>query len=304
MRKFLVYYNAETGEIKAITPAKEELFSDFACTQIPFETAFKFLNGEYTTQSWYVASCSTEQDGVLTQDQFDFQLQVDDKLTMIPRKDYMLNVTSAIEVTLIPIDSRVEISVPDVKFPMNLKDREDMIFYVTKRNDPSEVYATFSVNPEELFEKKKISFPFDAKVRDCSVYTKKMFRFYQMSIQHTRKKMNQIGSSVRQNTLVNYRYTKKAITADNGINVIHKINNGTLELYITGDTSHIPHYINSAMILLTKPRDPTVLIKAITFNIQELIDNGRLTINLPDDIGENFGIAGYPYMEQLTFTRK
>lgn len=304
MRKFHVFYDEQSGEIKAISPNMETDFPNFSVTKIPFDTAFKFLSGEYSTNGWFVSSTSTPENGILTQDQFDFQPQVDDELTMVPRKDYMVNMASAIDVTLIPIDSRIEIAVPEVKVNLNLKGKPDMIFYVTKRNDPSEVFATFTVNVEELFEKKKLSFPFEAKIKDCSVYTKKLFRFYQMSIQHTRKKMTQQGSHMRHNTLVEYRYTKKVVKADNGINVVHNINNRTLDLYITGDTSHIPHYQNSVMLMLTKPRDPTVLIETITYDIQQLIDLQKITITLPDNVGTDFGISGYPYMEQLTFTRK
>jgi hypothetical protein len=251
-----------------------------------------------------VSSSSTEEEGILTQDQFDFQTHIDEELTMVPRKDYMVNMSSAIEITLIPIDSRVEVSVPDIKVKLNLKGKPDMVFYVTKRNDPTEVYTSFTVNVEELFEKKTLSFPFDVKVKDCSVYTKKMFRFYQMTIQHTRKKMTQQGSNMRHNTLVTYRYTKKPVKAENGINVVHNINNRTLDLYITGDTSHIPHYVNSVLLMLTKPRDPTVLIDTLKYDIQKLIDDQKITLTLPDNIGNDFGISSYPYMEQLTFTRK
>lgn len=304
MRKFYVFYDDQSGIIKAISPNYETDFIDYAVTQIPFETAFKFLNGEYSTTGWYVSSLSSESEGVLTQDQFDLQPQVDDELTMVPRKDYMVNLSSAIDLTLIPIEGRIEVSVPEIKVKLDLKGKPDMLFYVTKRNDPSEVYLTFSVNIEELFEKKTISFPFDGKFKDCSIYTKKVFRFYQMSIQHTRKKMSQQGGHMRHNTLVEYKYTKKPVKADNGINIVHNINTNTLKLNITGDTSHIPHYVTDVMLMLTKPRDPMVLIDTVTYDIQKLIDLETLTIDLPDNVGTEFGISSYPHMEQLTFTRK
>lgn len=304
MKKFYVFYDEASGVIKAISPNYETDFLNFGVTQIPFETAFKFLSGEYSTNGWYVASSSTLENGVLTQDQFDFTPQVDTELTMVPRKNYMLHVKSAIDIAFIPLEERIEVTVPEMDFKINTKGKEDMIFYITKRNDPSEVFATFKVNVEELFTEGKVSIPFTTKVKDFSVYTKRMFRFYQFSVQHTLKKMVQFGDNMRHNKLVNFRYTKKPFTADNGINVIHNINTGTLELYITGDTSHIPHFVNNTLLMLTKHRDPTVLIDTITFDIQQLIDQEKITLTLPDNVGTEFGLASYPYMEQLTFTRQ
>jgi hypothetical protein len=304
MRKFNVYYDEATGEIRALSPNVEPDFAHLGGTKISFEVAFKFLNGEYNTTGWFVASCSTPEDGVLTQDQFDFTPQVDEHLSMVPRKDYMFNMVSAIDIAFIPIEERIEVTVPELKIKLKTKGREDMVFYVTKRNDPSEVYSTFTVNVDELFKEGKVSIPFTTNVKDFSVYTKKMFRFYQFSVQHTLRKMAQFGGTMRHNKLVDFRYTKKAKKADNGINVIHNINNRTLELHITGDTSHIPHYINDVMLMLTKHRDPTVLIDTITYDIHKLINDQTIVLPLPDNVGDDFGLASYPYMEQLTFTRK
>jgi hypothetical protein len=207
-------------------------------------------------------------------------------------------------VVFVPKDSCIEIAIPEIKGKLNTRNREDMIFYVTKRNDPSEVYSSFKVNVDELFQKGMVRIPFEMKAKDFSVYTRKMFRFYQFSVQNTLKKISQFGGNMRHNRLVAFQYTNKVVKADNGINVIHNINNSTLELTITGDTSHIPHYINSVMLMLTKHRDPTVLIDTVKYDIQHLINYGKFVIPLPENVGIDFGISSYPYMEQLTFTRK
>lgn len=304
----LVYYDQLTGAIKAITHNPIMEFSEYAVTRLPHYTAYKFMSGEWDTSTWFVTSDSTPDQGSVRQNQFDYMAVISNELTEVPRYDASQHIGSAITVSVYTALKTVEISVAKIKVEFDLAKVIDlnMVFYLTKRNDPSVVYGEFTVSIKELFESGAMTFTYKAEVRDVSLYTKKIFRFYQLHVK--RNKLTRRNTShLRENRLVTYKLIDKIDKLATGILVIHNTKNNTLNISINGDTNDVTDLLDELSIenvplFLTHPRDPMVLVDNLSFQLGDITKS--ITIQIPDHAGNTFGISGYPYMDNLFFMRK
>ena len=302
-----LYYDARTGEIKAISPIASDDFKQWACTKIPLPTATKFLSGEWDTTRWYVASESTEEHGIVRDTQFDYLPVVSDDLVSIPRAEASQHSSSAITLTVYTSIKTLDVSIAKIDTEINLDKlpEQEMVFYMTKRNDPTVVYGEFTVSVAELFEKGSLSFTYDFEATDVSLYTKQLFRFYQLNVKRNKMTKRKAHSYLRVNTLVPYTQITKRKEAASGILVVHNVNKNTLEISIDGDVADITADLNNeiAPLFLTRHRDPTVLVDNLAFNLKELNEGNVITIALPEGVGSEFGVSGYPYIDNLFFMR-
>ena len=307
--KSYLYYDANTGEIKAISPIPSEDFAQWACTKIPLPTATKFISGEWDTTRWFVASESTEEDGIVRDTQFDYVPVVTEELVAIPRAEVSQHISSAVTINVYTSIKTIEVTVAKIDVKLDLKNlpEAEMLFYVTKRNDPSVVYGEFTVPVEELFETGAITIPYEFDATDVSVYTRKLFRFYQLNVKRNKLSKRKLHTHLRVNTLVPYKEIKKRseAEAESGIIVVHNVNKGTLEISMEGDVDDITSDLNNDTVplFLTRPLDPTILIDNLYFNLSELVDGNVVVLPVPENAGDEFGVSGYPYIDNLFFMR-
>jgi len=66
---------------------------------------------------------------------------------------------------------------------------EDLKFYITKKNNPHELYQAISINPADLIKNKNIVYDLShlrtrAKLANVDIYTKRVFKNYGLKIKH------------------------------------------------------------------------------------------------------------------------
>jgi hypothetical protein len=301
--KFYLYYNDGTGEIKAISPIQSNEFKDYALTRIEPKVAHKFMTGELDPIHWFVGSDTTEDNCVLTNTQFDISSKPSDVIEEIQLAVSGLQNPSAINVTVYTKSKQVKISVPATAAKMDMKRlREDtMSFYISKRNDPSHVYAIITCKIDELFEKGSMTFDVKTLVGDFQVYTRKIFRSYELTIRRS-SSMQDIGNR-RSNKLRNYQRYQQI--NEDYLLATHQPSDNTLTISLMGDKQDLnTSGTDSAILFLTKPNDPTVLESTVRFNWTQIDSNRPVVIKLPDTVGTSFGICSFPYTDNLLFIRK
>lgn len=302
MKRFHVYYNAVTGIIRSISPVITDEHPDCAVTQIDYTTALNFLTGVWDSTSWFVNSNSSETNGVLTQSQFDLLPAGSGGLESIPRENSLYTINSAIVVTVYTKSNTFEVTIPTIRPVLDFANipSENMVFILTKRNDPSYVIAEITVPIKELFDTGVFRYQFKSTLLDFSVYTEKVFRFYQLKIK--KNATTRSTNNGRINKLVEFRKIKKIKDASSGIIVVHNINKHVLEISLV-DIEYEPDAYTTGQLYLTKKNDPTILIDIITFAWADLYSNKSIVVPILPIIGKSFGIASFPYTDELSFMR-
>lgn len=304
MKRFNVYYEENTGTIRSISPVLTSEHSDCSVSTIDYDTALLFLTGVYDPSSWFVNPHSNENQCSLTQNQFDLLPMGNNNIESIPRENISHKVTSAIFITVFTKSKIIQVSIPANKNSV-LLDRytnTDMVLYLTKRNDPSYVVAEFTIPVNQLFSTGNIQLSFKSDLNDYSVYTKKLFRFYQLKV--TKSLFGKVINNGRINKLVMYTTVKSNHDVIYGILVNHNINTNELSIQLIDSETdiHNEYNISSIILYLTKDRDPTILIHTINIDFMTLISGECITVPLPL-IGDTFGISSYPYTDSLNFMR-
>ncbi len=271
-------------------------------------SANKFLSGEWDTNQWFVSSSSTDDNCIISMNQFDYVVDSQDTIEELPRSENTQHIKSAIRVAIYTKLKRFELSVAPEATSLNLKGLEDdtMEFFITKRNDPSHVLTIITTTAKELFEQGTLIFDFPVDGNDFSVLTKKLFRFYQLTVKRNKMTNRSQHAHHRVNTLVSYKQIKTLAEGRDGIIVIHNVNTGLLEISLDGEVHDITTEMNSTgvTIFLTHPRDPTILIDTVKFDLRDIDFNKTLTLPVAREAGLQFGIAGFPYVDKLSFLRK
>lgn len=302
-----VYYDENTGAIKVIAPVPLVEYEQWAVTKLDMMSACKFLSGEWDTNQWFVSSASTAEHCILSQNQFDFVLQDDAPMVEIQQTHNSHLIMSAINVTIYTKLRLLELTVSSEAAKVNLDRLEDdsMQFFVTKRNDPSHVYAIITCQARELLSTGKLSFDLPIEAADFSVMTKKIFRYYTLQIKRNKIARREHGWQ-RFNDLVAYRQVDNVEQARDGILVTHNLTQKRLEISLDGDVHDLAHILGSysAMMFLTKKKDPTILIDIIKFDLRDIDLNQQVTVKLPEHVGLEFGVSGFPYADKLSFLRK
>lgn len=305
MNKFYVYYEEESGHIQLLSPVKNDAYPACSVTTIDYDLASKFILGEWNMSEWHIASESTYDHGILIENNRDLRLFSGDKIESIQRETVSSKATCAIFVTVYTKSNIFEVSIPPnligVKLPKLEKD--DMTFFLTKRNDPTQVISEFTVEIAELFTHGWVQLPFKSTLDDFSVFTKKQFRNYQLKM----KKRVAIATphNGRINTLVPFTKIKNQELVEGSINVVHNINTNTLTISLVDlDFTELSQVVQTTgSLFLTKENDPTILIDIVKFNWGDFTASSSINIKLNKKVGI-FGIASYPYADHLTFMRK
>ena len=306
MRKSYIYYEEGTGSIRSITPVQTNEHPNCVYTQVDFDIALKFLTGAWDPAAWFVDSISTQEEGTLSQIQFDLLPGGNGHLEVIPRDTSNSKMTAAIFVNIYTRTKMFEVSIPTMRPDLDL-DRlkvKHMIFYLTKRNDPSVVLEEISIPIKELFKEGNVKVEFKADVRDFTVYTNKLFRFYQLKVRNNMH-VSRINNG-RINKLIAYQNIEDITSNIDGINVVHNINKNMLEIRLLDILSDIANDVPSSQELqlyLTKPNDPTILIDMISVSV-DLLMTGKVIYVPLIGVTDDFGVASYPYTNTLTFMRK
>lgn len=307
MKTFL-YYDQTTGVIKAISPIQSSEFDRWSLTRIDIPTANKFLMGEWDTNQWFVSSATTEENCILSTNQFDYLPKTSNTIEVLPRSEHTQHIKTAIGVTIYTKLKKFELTVDTEIAKIDFSKIEDdtMEFFITKRNDPSHILGMITTSATELFEKGTLIFDFPIEGNDFSVSTKRLFRFYQLTVRQNKLSKRVKYAHQRYNTLVPYTRILMPQDGNDGIMVVHYVNKNQLEISMAGDGCDLSysHDSDAAMIFLTKPHDPTILIHVINFNLRDIDHNKRVTVHLPEHVGNEFGVAGFPYADKLSFLRK
>jgi hypothetical protein len=306
--KTFLYYDQSTGVIKAISPVQSSEFDKWALTKLDIPTANKFLMGEWDTNHWFVSSNTTEDKCVLSMNQFDYLPQTSTTIEVLPRSEHSQHIKTAIGVTIYTKLQKFELSVAPEAAKLDLSKIEDdtMEFFITKRNDPSHILGMITTNAKELFEKGTLIFDFPVEGNDFSVSTKRLFRFYQLTVRRNKVSNRVKHSHHRYNTLVPYTRIKTMQDGKDGIIVVHNVNKDQLEISLDGEVYDITTDASSeiATLFLTRERDPTILIDIVKLDLRDIDYNKTVVIPVPHDAGVDFGISGFPYVDKLSFLRK
>lgn len=308
MSDFYVYYEERTGKIKVLSPVESDDQPQCAVTRIPSETAIRFITGEDNVDKWFITANSTPEQGYLTQNEFDLKPLDTGKVISIQRASPTQAFSSAIFVRVFTTRKKFEVAIPEqfINYEMKYDLPDNLEFHLTRRNDPTVVYEDFVVSVKELFEKGKVECDMTVEAKDFSVFTKQYFMHYQLEVKRSfgGGKSKRVGNT-RFNKLVCFDLVKKEKDANNGIIVIHNINNSTLEIRVLGHESELQFDgMTQGILFLTKHRDPTVLVDMIKFDIAELMDRGKIVIKLSNTTGTDFGVSSYPYADALSLLRK
>ena len=307
MNSFL-YYDATTGSIKAISPVQSEEFAKWSMSKIDIPTATKFMTGVWDTHQWYVSNASTVDKCVLSLSQFDYVVNDTDTIEVLPRSESLHNIKSAIGITIYTKLKLFEISVaPEASTAvLNNSKNATMNFIIAKRNDPTHIIGIITTTAKELFDKGTLTFDCPIEGDDFVVSTNKLFRFYQLSVRRNKMARKVKHAHHRCNTLVTYTEIHDVEDSKEGILVVHDVKNGTLLISLDGEVHDIIATTGSesATLFLTRPRDPTILIDSVKFDLRDIDSNKIFKVDIPPNAGEHFGIAGFPYVDKLSFMRK
>lgn len=303
-----LYYDPTTGAIKAISPVMSNEFANWTMTKIDIPTASKFLSGIWDTHQWYVSNSSTVDNCVLSLSQFDYVATDTDTIEVLPRSEHLHQIKSAIGVVIYTKLKLFEISVAPEASVVNLTkvSNATMNFIIAKRKDPTHILAVITTTAKQLFEQGTLTFDCPIEGDDFVVSTNKLFRFYQLSVRRNKMSRKVKHAHHRFNTLVTYTDIQDVSEAREGILVVHDVKNNELLISLDGEVHDIITSIGTenATLFLTRPRDPTILIDSVKFDLRAIDSNKVFKVAVPSNVGEHFGISGFPYVDKLSFMRK
>jgi hypothetical protein len=299
--QFFAHYDEQTGKIVAIGGrAMPEDHPGSVVIELEEEIAIKFMTLEWDMADWVYGKKYGMETAMLTQDVTGLIPPNLGDLVEIPRSNLINVVGLRVRMTL--SENLIEFYIPEhfVGKRFEYIENDDLTFVLTKRNDPTFVITEFNVNVDELFEKGYVSIKFDLDLNDYSMFTNRVFIYYQLEVNAVPKHITKELSVSRINNLVTYKNT----TVKNGIQATHDSETNTLVLELVGKTKiNWPHGPD-CFIFVTKPNDPSVVYDAIPINVETFWSNKRVTLQLPEDIDQAFGVASYPLSYDLAFTRK
>jgi hypothetical protein len=299
--QFYAHYDEQTGKIVAIGGrALPEDHPGTVVVELEEEIAVKFMTHEWDMTDWIYGKKYGMETAILTQDVTGLIPPNLGDLVEIPRATHINAMGLRIRMTL--SEDLIEIFIPEhfVGKRFEYIENDNLNFILTKRNDPTFVITEFNVNVDELFEKGHVSVNFDLGLNDYSLFTNRVFFYYQLEVNAVPKHITKELSSSRINNLVAYKNTK----VKNGIQAIHDSMTNTLKLELVGKAKLNWPLGSDCLIFMTKPNDPTVVYDAIPINVETFWSNKEVTLQLPEDLDQAFGVASYPLSYDLAFTRK
>jgi hypothetical protein len=299
--QFYAHYEEQTGKIVAIAgrPLPEE-HPNTTIVELEEEIAVKFMTHEWDMADWVYGKKYGMETAMITQDVTGLIPPNVGEVIELPRSNHFNIVGLRVRLTL--SENLIEFYIPQhfVGKRFEFIETDTLNFVLTKRNDPTFVITDFNINVDELFEKGHVSINYDLDLNDYSVFTNRIFIYYQLEVNAVPKHVTKELSLSRINNLVAYKNTK----IKNGIQAVHDTKTNTLKLDIVGKTKLNWPLGSECFIFMTKPNDPTVVYDAIPINVETFWSNKRVTLQLPEDIDQAFGVASYPLSYDLAFTRK
>jgi len=300
MTIFYAHYDADTGKIFSVAGRPlEDDHPGCSVVEMDEQTALRFLNHEWQLNDWIYGKQYGKE----------LELVVVNAKGMIP-----INVGEFIEIHQTPImgpglivsialvDKLIEFSIPaDFRgFRFGHIKGDTMAFTLTPKRDPSVIVAVFELNVDKFFETGYASFTHEFKLNDYSIYCERVFIYNSLEISKVPKTISKVVPTSRFNKLVTY---KEQVITD-GILATHDIKANTLTLEIIGKP--VLHWPSSANcpIFLTMPKDPNVVYDALPIDVESLCSNKKITLQLPLDLNQAFGVASYPLSSDLAFIRK
>ena len=170
-----------------------------------------------------------------------------------------------------------------------------MVFYITKKNDPTYLLSEIKVPIRPLLITGKFTAPLEIS-SEFSIYTKKIFRFYQYNIKTNNNKRNTIG---RVNNLVAYETSTNLAEVYDGLLAIYNVATQHIEVKLMEKSYDLNTNKDVITLYITNEYDPNILITSVTIDKSILLEGNTAYYN----IGEltNFSIVSYPYTDNLTF---
>jgi hypothetical protein len=299
---FYAHYSENTGKILAVAgrPMPDD-HPDATIIELEEEIAIKFMTHEWQMSDWVYGKKYGMNTAILTQDMTGL---------IPPNLGAMVELPRFNNIDVIGVRARLTLSEDLVEFyipehfkgkPFEYIEDDTLTFVLTKRNDPTFVITEFVVPVDKLFETGLVSLTYDLELNDYSMFTNRMFIHYQLEVNAVPKHVSKEVTSSRINHLVAY---KNEITKA-GIQATHDPKTNTLILEIVGKTKlNWPLVVDDCLLFITKLNDPTIIYDAVSFNIELFWLNRIVTLQLPKDIDQAFGVASYPLSSDLAFTRK
>lgn len=303
MSSFRLYYEENSGDIKAVTPTQLDEFDHYSSISIKEDKAAEFISGDLDTSEWCVVA-DPKGKAKLYLRGLDIQPIDSGALYNIPPFSTAESLPMAVMVSIYRGSKTFEVAIPQKfigKRLQNIKAKE-LQFIITKKNDPTVKVAEITIEVAKLMKTGSIRCQFESKLNDFSVITPKVFREYRLLVSSV-SWINANSIEGRFNKLVAFR-NKKAYKGFSGVKAVHNINTNTIVLSVVGTDVSLNYPGDDLVTLfITKPLDPTILIDKITFSFEELSENHEVTIPLNSKAGKDFGIGGFPIADNLIFTR-
>lgn len=185
-----VYFDVN-GDIKAITPSLDEgLARTCRVSTFPLDQVEPFLKGQKNTFDYKVKSVEKDDSisYMLTQKiQVTYARSLDNYLTQISTEleNPIISLTHYISEKLFILRiSKAFKRMEGEGTPMQQEDVEDFLrkgqttIYITRKNNPYEMFYSISFLPKVLFENGEISYTYRGEFYNTSAYTKKIVNGY------------------------------------------------------------------------------------------------------------------------------
>jgi hypothetical protein len=301
MTTFYAHYDPDNGKIFSVAgrPIAED-HPGCVVVEVSEDIALKFLNHEWLMSDWVygkqygkeVELLALDAKGIVPINVGDF-IEIQKLETSAP----------GLRVSLTLSENLIEFSIPNhfvgTRFDY-IKD-DIMTFTLTKRRDPSSIVAVFKVNVDDFFATGYASFKCDLNLNDYSIFTNRIFIYNIFEVNGLPKTVSRAQPESRYNKLVTF----KEATIVDGVLATHDVKTNTLTLEIVGNPKlNWPMASTKCPIFLTKPKDPNVVYDVLPIDVESFWSNRKITLQLPKDLNQAFGVASYPLSSDLAFIRK